>query len=121
MHRSILVADDNASVRALLVRLIRRANPEAEVVDVASGKAALEQYSRCTPNVVVVDHGLPDIDGFYVLQQLRLQQPRPYLIVITGDPTLEQEALNLGADQVWLKPMDITILLQQFAYLLPVA
>lgn len=119
MPHSILVADDNSSVRALLVRLIRRAQPEARIIEVDSGQGTLDGYHLHQPMLVLLDHGLPDINGFMVLQQLKVQPNAPYIIVITGDPRLEDEALARGADEVWLKPMDVTALLQHLTTLLP--
>lgn len=119
MTTSILVADDNPAVRTLLVRLIRRASPRTEIVDVGSAKAALAACARRVPDIVVLDHGLPDTSGFCVLQYLKMQSAPPYVIVITGDPRLEQDARARGADDVWLKPMDVTVMLQHFTQLLP--
>ncbi len=119
MASSILIADDNAIVRVLLVRLVRRARPEAHIVDVASGLAALEMAQRDQPSVVLLDHGLPDIDGFLVLKGLKELGCAPYIIMITGDGELESEALARGADEVWLKPMDVPQLLEHLSQILP--
>ena len=118
MANSILVAEDNVAVRTLLIRLIRRANPEACVVDVEGGHEALEMFSRHHPSIVLLDHGLPDISGFTVLDRLKVQSHAPYVIIITGDPSIEQEAIAHGADEVWLKPMDITRMLPHLAHLI---
>lgn len=118
MPSPILVADDNSSVRALLIRLIRRTQPDAQIVEAASGQDTLEHCRRQHPTLVLLDHGLPDISGFTVLQELKGQPDAPYIIVVTGDPSLEGEALARGADEVWLKPMDVSLLLQHLATLL---
>ncbi|MDP9312795.1 MAG: response regulator [Chloroflexota bacterium] len=118
MANSVLVVEDNVTVRTLLIRLIRRANPEACVVDVEGGEDALEMFSRHHPNLVLLDHGLPDINGFAVLERLKLQSDAPYVIMITGDPSLEAEAFAYGADEVWLKPMDVGQMLPHLAHLL---
>lgn len=119
MPSSILVADDNSSVRALLIRLIRRAQPNALIVEAESGQSTLDHCRRQHPSLVLLDHGLPDINGFAVLQELKAQPDAPYIIVVTGDPALEDEALVRGADEVWLKPMDVALLLQHLVTLLP--
>ena len=118
MANSVLVAEDNDTVRTLLIRLIRRANPEACVVDVEGGRDALEMFCRHQPSVVLLDHGLPDMSGFTVLDRLKLQSHAPYVIIITGDPSVEEEAFAHGADEVWLKPMDIGRMLPHLAHLL---
>lgn len=119
MPCSVLIADDQPSVRSLLIRLIRRAEPQAQIIDVADGRSALQMYQTNRPPIVLLDHGLPDISGFVVLDQLKAMPEAPYIIIITGDPGLEQDALKHGADEVWLKPMDVGQMMRQLAELLP--
>lgn len=118
MASSILVAEDNVAVRTLLIRLIRRANPETCVVDVEGGRDALEMFSQYHPSIVLLDHGLPDMSGFTVLDRLKVQSHAPYVIMITGDPSIEAEAIAHGADEVWLKPMDIGRMLPHLTHLI---
>ena len=115
MACAVLIVDDNSAVRSLLVRLIRRASPDATVLDVAEGAAALALCRRYQPRVVLLDHGLPDMSGFSVLRDLKALPGAPYVIMITGNPSLEQEALHTGADEVWLKPMDVPRMLEQLS------
>ncbi len=121
MIDSILIADDNPSIRSLLVRLIRRTKPNAHIIDVDTGLAALEVCYDRRPSLVILDHGLPDINGFQVLHQLKVQSKGLYVIMITGDPNVEQEALARGANEVWLKPMDVPAMLQQLGKIFPTA
>lgn len=118
MPGSVLIADDNSSIRTLLTRVVRRADARAQVIDTASGADALQLWRQHQPCIVLLDHGLPDLNGFSVLRQLKGQHAPPYVIMITGDPRLEQEALAQGADEVWLKPMDVGSLLQHLGTLL---
>lgn len=119
MIDSILIADDNPSIRSLLVRLIRRTTPRAQVMDVGTGQAALEMWQQQQPHLIILDYGLPDINGCQVLHQLKEKCQSLYVIIITGDPEVEQEALAEGANEVWLKPMDVPTMLQQLGKLLP--
>ena len=120
MAHAVLIADDNLAIRSLLTRMVLRARPGTTVLDAAEGAAALDLCSRYAPDVVLLDHGLPDICGFAVLRTLKnLAQP-PYVIMITGNPLLEQEALRKGADEVWLKPMDVPQLLDHLRHILVV-
>lgn len=121
MIDSILIADDNPSIRSLLVRLIRRTTPHARITDVETGHEALEVWQRQHPNLVILDHGLPDINGCEVLHQLKVQCQSIYVIMITGNPEVEQEALAEGANEVWIKPMDVSTMLHQLGKLLPSA
>lgn len=121
MSDAILVADDNPTIRSLLIRLIKRVRPEAHILDAASATDALAVCHRDRPMMVLLDHGLPDMSGFAVLQQLKVQHEAPYVIVITGNPQLESEALARGADEVWLKPMDVQSFLHHLTMILPAA
>jgi CheY-like chemotaxis protein len=121
MIDSILIADDNPSIRSLLVRLVRRMTPHIQIMDVDTGQAALELCYRKQPRLVILDHGLPDITGCEVLHQLRVQRQAMYVIMITGDPEVEQAALAEGANEVWIKPMDVPAMLRQLGKLLPSA
>lgn len=121
MIDSILIADDNPSIRSLLVRLIRRTTPQARIMDVETGQAALDTWQHQHPDLIILDYGLPDINGCQVLHQLKAQARSIYVIIITGDPEVEQEALDEGANEVWLKPMDVPMMLRQLGKLLPMA
>jgi DNA-binding response OmpR family regulator len=121
MIDSVLIVDDNPSIRSLLVRLIRRTTPDARIMDAGTGQAALEISYRQHPGLVILDHGLPDISGCQVLHQLKDQSESVYVIMLTGDPNVEQEALAQGANEVWIKPMDVSTMLSQLGKLLPAA
>jgi CheY-like chemotaxis protein len=118
MASAVLIADDNAAIRALLIRMIQRASPGSTILDVADGTTALDYCRRYGPRVVLLDHGLPDICGFTVLQRLKAVPGAPYVIMITGNADLEQEALCKGADEVWLKPMDVAQMMTHLRHLL---
>jgi two-component system, OmpR family, KDP operon response regulator KdpE len=118
MSQAILIADDNPAIRLLLVKLVRRVVPHATIIDVENGRAALDACTHQQPRLVVLDHGLPDMSGFAVLSQLKVQSKPPYVVVVTGSPNLESQARALGADDVWLKPMDVPTLLQELSNLL---
>lgn len=121
MSTSVLIADDNAPVRTLFMRLIRRTDPQIHVLEVESGQAALDVCAQHHPELVLLDHGLPDISGFTVLQHIKGQQDAPYVVIITGDSRLETDALAQGADEVWLKPMDVSNILTHLTHLLSVS
>jgi CheY-like chemotaxis protein len=121
MIDSVLIADDNPSIRSLLVRLVRRMTPHVQIMDVDTGQAALEVCHDKHPRLVILDYGLPDITGCQVLHQLKVQRQAMYVIMITGDPDVEQEALAEGANEVWIKPMDVPAMLHQLGRLLPIA
>ena len=74
-----LVIDDEPQIRRLL-RVTLEANGY-QVVDAASGQEGLVQAAQCRPNVIVLDLGLPDMDGISVLKRLREWSRAPVIIL----------------------------------------
>lgn len=74
----------------------------------SSGGAALESWQAGRPDVVLLDLGLPDMDGLDVLQSARRQGLRTPVLLLTARVTLGDRilGLNLGADDYLLKPFD---------------
>jgi two-component system, OmpR family, KDP operon response regulator KdpE len=107
---TILVVDDEPQlVRALRINLRVR---EYEVFTAATGTQALEQASRHPPDLVILDLGLPDLDGVEVIHGLRGWTTAP-IIVLSGraDSTDKVEALDAGADDYVTKPFSMEELL----------
>ncbi len=108
--KTILVVDDEPQiVRALRINLRVR---EYDVYTAATGTEALEQASRHPPDLVILDLGLPDLDGVEVIQGLRGWTAAP-IIVLSGraDSTDKVEALDAGADDYVTKPFAMEELL----------
>ncbi len=109
MTRVLLVDDDQALVRALSINLKARGYH----VDVAlTGTSALALASNRRPDVVVLDLGLPDIDGIEVLHGLRGWTRVPVLVLSAReDQTEKVAALDAGADDYVTKPFGMDELL----------
>lgn len=98
MTRSILVVDDDAAVRGLIVRILR-SRGHVVVGEAGSVADALECAEALQPDVALVDIGLPDGDGFFLTRQL-CAQPWPMRIVIfssDADRTNADAAQRAGA------------------------
>jgi two-component system KDP operon response regulator KdpE len=109
MTRVLVVDDEAALARALSINLRARG---FEVATAADGRSALDLVARFHPEVVVLDLGLPDIDGLDVLEGIRGWSPVPVLVLsarTTGDEKVE--ALDRGADDYVTKPFDMNELL----------
>jgi two-component system, OmpR family, KDP operon response regulator KdpE len=107
---TILVVDDEPQIlRALRVNLRVR---EYDVHTAATGAEALQQAARHPPDLVILDLGLPDLDGVEVIQGLRGWTSAP-IIVLSGraDSTDKVEALDAGADDYVTKPFGMEELL----------
>jgi len=106
----VLVVDDEPQIlRALRINLRVR---EYQVEVAATGTEALEIAARHPPDLVILDLGLPDLDGVEVIQGLRGWTKAP-IIVLSGraDSTDKVEALDAGADDYITKPFGVEELL----------
>ncbi|GAA3545049.1 response regulator transcription factor [Nocardioides daeguensis] len=100
---SILVVEDDDAIRTAVHRGLRAR--DYAVATVATGLAGLEHVLREGPDVVLLDLGLPDIDGLTLISMVRTASNVP-IIVITArddDPTMVR-ALDAGADDYVVKP-----------------
>jgi len=107
--RVLVVDDEPQIVRALQINLKARSY---EVHVAASGQAALRVAGQYPPDLVILDLGLPDLDGVEVIRGLRGWTEAP-VIVLSGrsDSTDKVEALDAGADDYLTKPFGIDELL----------
>ena len=109
MTRVLLVDDDAPLGRALAINMRARGY---EVELAASGESALDLVARFHPDVVVLDLGLPDLDGIEVLQGIRGWNPVP-VVVLSARATSNEKvaALDAGADDYVTKPFEMNELL----------
>ena len=110
MSGRVLVVDDEVEIRRALKTGLGHHGFEVEAV--ATGGEALAAAAARTPDVVLLDLGLPDIDGFKVLTQLR-EKSRAAVIVLSvmADERDKVRALDLGADDYLVKPFGLDELL----------
>jgi two-component system response regulator RegX3 len=98
-----LVVDDDPNIAELL-----RDSLKAEGMDVtiaADGPAALRQARSCSPDVVILDIGLPGLDGFDVCRALRKETAAPIVVVSARNAEVDRVVgLELGADDYITKP-----------------
>ena len=110
MSGRILVVDDEVEIRRALKTGLSDHDFEVEVA--ASGEEALAAASLHRPDVVLLDLGLPGLDGFAVLTRLR-EHSRAAVIVLSvmADERDKVRALDLGADDYLVKPFGLEELL----------
>lgn len=105
----LLVDDDPQLVRALAINLRARRH---EVVTASDGASALEAASKQNPDVVVLDLGLPDMDGVDVVEGIRAFSSVPIIVLSARQEQAEKvSALDAGADDYVTKPFGIEELL----------
>ena len=100
----ILVIDDEPAIRRLLKTSL---SAEGYVVEeAATGEAGWAQFNKVKPDLVLLDLGLPDIDGREVLKRVRGAGLVPVIVLsIRSDERGKVEALDLGADDYVAKPV----------------
>ncbi|TGN68210.1 response regulator transcription factor [Paracoccus liaowanqingii] len=113
----ILIIDDEAPIRRFL-----RVALEAEghhVTEAASGRAGIEAAALTTPEAVILDLGLPDMDGRAVLERLRDWSQVPVLVLsVRASETEKVALLDAGAQDYVTKPFSIGELLARLRSLL---
>jgi two-component system KDP operon response regulator KdpE len=98
-----LVIDDEPQMRRLL-RVTLEANGY-QVFDAATGQEGIVQAAQCRPEVVLLDLGLPDLDGVAVLKRLREWSRVPVIVLSVRDRENDKiAALDAGADDYVTKP-----------------
>jgi two-component system KDP operon response regulator KdpE len=109
MTRVLIVDDEPQILRALRINLQAR---QYEVVTAADAAGALREASSQRPDLVVLDLGLPDLDGVEVIRRLRAWTKVP-IVVLSGrsDSRDKIDALDAGADDYVTKPFSVEELL----------
>jgi two-component system KDP operon response regulator KdpE len=114
--RVLVVEDEPALLRALEITLRARGY---QVVSSPNGRSALAEAARRPPDAVLLDLGLPDLDGTEVIQHLRAWTPVPVLVLSgRGGPGDKIGALDAGADDYVTKPFSMEELLARLRALL---
>jgi len=101
----LLVEDDDATRTAVRRDLVARGY---RVDDVPDGATALARWEARRPDVVLLDLGLPDLDGLAIIRRIRREATTPILVLSArGAESTKVEALELGADDYVTKPFGI--------------
>ena len=107
---TVQVIDDDPSI----VRLVRRIleHDGFRVIVARDGESALDQFDRETPNLVLLDIGLPEVDGLEVCRRVRTASNVPVILLTGRDRESDVlEGFAAGADDYLTKPFSINILL----------
>lgn len=100
---TILLVDDERSIQRATATLLRSRGYGVAVA--GTGSEALDVFDRERPSLVIVDLGLPDMDGTVLCQRLRARADVPILVLsVRGGERSKVEALDAGADDYVTKP-----------------
>ena len=116
--RTVLVVDDDAPIRRMLQRTLTAGG--YETVAVADGGTALAHVERSVPDAIVLDLGMPGMDGLAVVRRLREKRLAVPILVLTARDALEERVagLNAGADDYLVKPFEVDELVARIGALL---
>jgi two-component system, OmpR family, KDP operon response regulator KdpE len=103
---TVLVVEDDEETRRVIIREL---TARGYVVDAAAdGRSALERWGKRRPDVVLLDLGLPDVDGLRVIGHIRREATTP-IVILSGryEEREKVEALERGADDYVTKPFGV--------------
>lgn len=108
--RRILVVDDEPQITRVLRRSLITHGYDVHVA--ADGESALETFNDWTPDLVVTDLSMPNMDGLELCRKLRLISQLPIIVLsVRGEERIKVEALDAGADDYVMKPFGMDELL----------
>lgn len=111
MNSTILVIEDTLELREYLTNIL--ADQGYKVLSAEEGTAALKLFEKISPDLVILDLGLPTISGESVCREIKKTSPQTQILVLTAKHTVADisATLNLGADDYMAKPFEIDELL----------
>ena len=111
MQKSIVVIDDNRTIQATLSTMLSRHGYDVHIGQNAS--QGRKKVTEVKPDLVLLDLGLPDVDGLDVLRELKAEQPELAIIVLTANDSLANaiECIKQGAFHFLAKPYAVEELL----------
>jgi DNA-binding NtrC family response regulator len=106
MGKRILIADDEAKIRKVITLLLRDEGYEVSAVD--NGASAVREADRFNPDVVLLDHQMPDMTGMEALKKIKDKHPAAVVLIVTahGSISLAVNAIKDGAYDFIEKPFD---------------
>lgn len=106
----ILVVEDDASVRNLITTTLK--THDYKYISAPTGEGAIMSASTRNPDIVLLDLGLPDIDGVEVIKRIRTWSNMPIIVISARSEDYDKiEALDSGADDYLTKPFSVEELL----------
>lgn len=106
----ILVVEDDAAVRNLITTTLRA--HQYRFLTATNGESAVLEASSHNPEIVLLDLGLPDIDGVEVIRRIRSWSNLPIIVISARSEDMDKiDALDAGADDYLTKPFSVEELL----------
>ena len=107
MALKLLIVEDDPDVAEVIAFGVRMNWPDCQTIIAPNGNEALRRFAEDSPDLVILDVGMPPPNGFEVCQRIRQSSQVPILMLTARDATLDKvRALDLGADDYLTKPFD---------------
>ena len=103
---AVLIIEDEPAIRRFL--RVSLAESGYRVIEAGSGQEAMRRLRLDRPDIIILDLGLPDVDGLDIIREVRQTSPVPIVVLSSrADERGKVEALDLGADDYVTKPFGI--------------
>ena len=107
---SILVVEDDRPIRNLIITALK--THDYKYLEAENGTSAILEASSHNPDIVLLDLGLPDIEGVEVIKKIRMWSNMPIIVISARNEDMDKiEALDAGADDYITKPFSVEELL----------
>ncbi len=107
---TILVVEDDPPIRSLIITTLK--TNDYRFISAANGNTAIMEASSHNPDIVLLDLGLPDIDGVQVIENIRSWSNMPIIVISARSEDSDKiKALDAGADDYLTKPFSVEELL----------
>ena len=113
--KSVLIVDDNASIRQVLCELFKREVDSEVCGEAENGKEAIEKAQELRPDLIVLDLSMPVMNGFDAARVLKRLMPAVPLIMYSafGDQLAEDQARLIGISEVLSKTEHASVLIRK--------
>ena len=113
----ILVVEDEPNINEFVCTLLEVGG--YQVVSALSGGSAVLLFNSHRPDLIILDLGLPDMDGLNVLKHVRESSLTPIIVLSARDGEMDKvEALNMGANDYVTKPFSMSVLISKISAML---
>lgn len=105
MHPTVLIVDDHEMVRASLREWLGMIFPDCTIIEASSGQQAVDLACTQKPNIILMDIGLPGMNGIEATQCIKAAAPQTQVVILTihEEPEYQADAAAAGAVAYILK------------------
>jgi two-component system chemotaxis response regulator CheY len=120
MGKKIMIVDDAAFMRMMLKNILTKGGYEI-CEEATDGLQAVEKYSQCSPDLVIMDITMPNMDGIAALKKIKEENPDSKIIMCSamGQESLVIDAIRSGALDFIVKPFQNDRLIAAISRVLP--